>query len=136
MARSPVVMKLEGELVALQQLERARLGTRTITGVVMRGEGERIMQDSKENYVPVLTGALQATGRVEGPEESGGELAVELLYGGSGVDYAVTVHETDRAYRNGKSWKYLEIPANNAQQGMEGRMGGRIGAYLEGLFGR
>lgn len=76
-----------------------------------------IMEDSKENYVPVDTGNLRSTGRVD-TAQSGAGIVSEMKYGGRPgeatgryVNYAVIVHETNRNYRNGKTWKYLETPA-------------------------
>ena len=86
--------------------------------------GERIMADSKKNYVPVVTGALRGSGFVNLPENVGGRVTVTLGYGGPSANYALAVHENPRAGRGGitttgklgknKSrvgqWKYLEIP--------------------------
>lgn len=69
-----------------------------------------VMTESKRDYVPVRTGALRSTGTVLPPEVENNQLVVRLGYGGVAAPYALAVHETDKNYRHGKQWKYLETP--------------------------
>ena len=86
-------------------------------------EAERMMTISKQQ-VPVDTGNLRASGHVTLPFESGGQVFVELGYGGpagagahggqsnaQSVGYALTVHEDlQMQHRQGTKAKYLEDP--------------------------
>ena len=49
--------------------------------------GEEVMADSKENYVPVDTGALSSTGTAHKPERDGDESFVVLGYGGPAAGF-------------------------------------------------
>lgn len=49
--------------------------------------GEEVMADSKENYVPVDTGALRSTGTTHLPERDGDESVVVLGYGGPAAGF-------------------------------------------------
>lgn len=82
-------------------------------GRAVKATGDEIMQISQNVYVPVDTGDLQATGRVDDVKQirGSGVFIVEMKYGGDMLPYAVNVHETNRNYRNGRQWKYLETPA-------------------------
>lgn len=75
---------------------------------------ERIMRISKDTFVPVDTGALQSSGNVSLPVITESSIEVVLSYGNESVDYAISVHETDKHYRNGKQWKYLETPLKDS----------------------
>ena len=83
------------------------------TGSLYRS-AEEIMTDSKENYVPVDTGALRGTGKVLPPVMEGNQVTVVLGYGDESVNYAVHVHENPDAYHPVGGWKYLEAPAKKA----------------------
>jgi hypothetical protein len=68
---------------------------------------ERLMTEIKTvPHVPVDLGNLRDTGIVVAAAD---RLAVTMSFGGPAVDYAVTVHETNKNYRVGH-WKYLEQP--------------------------
>ena len=81
-------------------------------------EGEQIMARSKDEFVPVDTGALKSTGHVEKPVVLGTEVSVELGYGGPTgvatadgkdyVGYALYVHE-GTSHMEGRF--FLERPA-------------------------
>lgn len=73
-------------------------------------EGNNLMADSKENYVPVDLGVLTNTGYVTLPEKVGSVLVVELGFGGPAEAYALPVHErTELRHEVGEA-KYLEKP--------------------------
>ncbi len=74
-------------------------------------EALEIMAESKK-IVPVMTGALRASGRVEPPRNRGGDVSVLMSYGGSAAPYAFKVHEdTDARRKPGQQAKFLEEPA-------------------------
>lgn len=93
-------------------------------------EAERIMTASKE-IVPVLTGALRASGVVLLPEVSATNVSVELGYGGPAAPYAVYVHENVMArHKEGQQAKFLERPMLEAAEGMEGRLADALRAEM------
>ena len=116
-------------IAQLRAVRKATLGA--YEGTAMRA-GKDIMLISKSEFVPIETGALMGSGRVEKEGLPGGKFQVLMKYGGP-PDYAVAVHEVDKNYRNGRQWKYLETPAKqfNFQvmmtTDMRRRMAGRIG---------
>jgi len=75
----------------------------------MNEQAERTMTRSKNDYCPVDTGALRASGQVD-TEAQGSVVTSELGYGGESAPYAIYVHEINKNYRGGKQWKYLETP--------------------------
>ena len=85
--------------------------------------GTKIVTLSKQAYVPVDTGALRSSLRTAKPKVTGSVISVTLSAGGPAVPYALRVHETNLAYRNGRQWKYLETPLNlmrpNAKKDLE-----------------
>ena len=103
--------------------------------------GEKVMGDSKENYVPVATGSLRASGWVKLPEVKMNEVIIELGFGGPAAPYALVTHENPRAGKTegvspqghkyprtqaGKptwathgEWKYLETPLKKHQRDIE-----------------
>jgi hypothetical protein len=85
-------------------------------------EAVRIMNDSQANYVPVQTGELRRSGKVEEPRETGSGFEVTLSYG---ADYALYVHEAPPGYGQGKR-KFLETPVNAAARGMDSRVAARL----------
>jgi hypothetical protein len=104
-------------------------------------EGERIMADSKATYVPVDTGTLRASGRVDPPMQEGGVTVVTLGYGGPSAQYALAVHENPRAGHTGGfspsgrpyahyakvgEWKYLETPWKAAAAGLVERLASEL----------
>lgn len=86
-------------------------------------EGTEIMADSKENYVPVLTGNLRNTGHVDQPAPSGGgQFTVVLSYD---APYAGIVHEAPPGWGQGRR-KYLETPVMAASRGFQSRVASRM----------
>lgn len=107
MARNGVSVEIAG-LPGLQRALRDRPETvRRAVGRGLSQAGEEVMADSKANYVPVRSGALRATGRVEAPATDGTWIRVALGYGGPAAPYALWVHEGTRRMRGRK---YLERP--------------------------
>ena len=81
---------------------------------ILLGMAEDIIKDAQENFVPVDTGALKASGFARRVPEGG----VELGFGGEGIDYALVVHENPAPYHPIGQWKYLEEPVTAAMPGM------------------
>lgn len=76
----------------------------------MYKEATTVLNESKK-IVPVDTGALKNSGRVELPKIGIGSIDVEITYGGTAAKYAWYVHEDPEAtHAPGKTFKYLEIP--------------------------
>lgn len=82
-------------------------GTNVRKAVIQRMNliAEEIMRDSKDNYCPHKTGHLKATGQVIKAEPS---MPTAIMY--YYASYAVYVHEINKQYHKGKTWKYLEKP--------------------------
>jgi hypothetical protein len=65
-----------------------------------------IYEDSKTNYVPIDTGALKNSAKME--EKSGvSNYTIKISYN---TTYAIYVHEIVYYYHAHGSWKYLETP--------------------------
>ena len=80
---------------------------------------ERVMTDSKENYVPVVTGELRRSGFVDYPQsKSLGRIGVVLGYGRTFPSrrYAVTVHEAPPEYGQGRRKFLTRALFHNAPQ--------------------
>lgn len=88
-------------------------------------EAQTIIAEAVRDYVPIDTGTLAASGRVDTPVLSPGAVEVTLGFGGQAVPYAIAVHENPRAGQTGGvspqgqkyrhfarhgQWKYLETP--------------------------
>lgn len=87
---------------------------------------ETVMTLSKQDFVPVGTGALRASGHVETPIIGSDHVSVTLGFGGPATPYALAVHENPRSGKTGGrspsgkrytyswarigEWKYLETP--------------------------
>lgn len=84
-------------------------------------QAEQIMTDSKQNYVPVVSGVLKGSGTVLKPVVVGNIITVVLGYGGMASEYAVVVHEYPVSYGQHKN-KYLQKPLNKAVTGMPNRL--------------
>ncbi len=103
-------------------------GPKTITtlGQALYREGATIFEESQDE-VPVDTGNLRVSGKLEFPKIQGSEVVVDISYGGAAADYALAVHEDmERTYRNNKKSKYLEDPAKRRIRGMDSRLLGAV----------
>lgn len=79
------------------------------------GTANAVLNESKK-IVPVDTGTLKDSGRVERPKVDEDGIEVEITYGGAASRYALIVHENMNArHADGKSAKYLEIPVKAAE---------------------
>ena len=68
------------------------------------------------NRVPVLTGALMGTGKVQEPEEDGSSVSIKLGYGDESVGYAIYVHEAlEGAHPPSPDWSWTKKVAAGGQ---------------------
>lgn len=93
-------------------------------------EANTVLNESKK-IVPVATGNLRSSGRVEKPKSTETETSVEITYGGAAAPYAIYVHEIPH-YRHaaGKTFKFLEIPAMAHSDKFARNVKERVLAYL------
>ncbi len=101
---------------------------------------EVVMTDSKDNYVPVVSGALYNSGFVEPPEFGRQKVLVRIGFGGGTTAYALRVHEAPVSWGQGKN-KYLTKPLkfhistfpSLIQQAVQSRVASRE-AFIQGKF--
>lgn len=102
-------------------------------------EATVVLNESKR-IVPVDTGNLRASGKVENPAQLGTRYSIEVTYGGAASPYAMIVHEvppnsggrwgTGMKHKAGKSYKFLETPANAHRDKFTRNVKERIADYL------
>ncbi|WIC89048.1 hypothetical protein SEA_OTTAWA_105 [Arthrobacter phage Ottawa] len=88
-------------------------------------EGQLAFRTSQKR-VPYRFGILKGSGRVFPPEVQAGDVNVTLGYGGNARKYAAAVHEINKNYRNGKSYKYLLTAVEERVAGFDSRIAKRI----------
>ena len=133
-------IELRGLKTLIQQMERTEGGEK-ILAQALDGEATVVLNESKK-IVPVATGNLRASGRVERPITGNGKASVEITYGGIAAPYALIVHEvptnsggrwgTGMKHAAGKSYKYLEIPVMAHKKKFVDGVRGRIDDMLQG----
>ena len=85
---------------------------------VLNEEAQLIFRDS-QRLVPVKTGVLRGSGQIVPPRKKGTKWEVVIGYGGAASSYALKQHENlQYRHKEGKSAKYLEIPAQNRSKNM------------------
>jgi hypothetical protein len=109
-------------------------GPKAMGGALFR-EGESIMGDSKEKFVPVITGNLRSSGHVDKPKITTKGASVELGFGGPAAPYALAVHENPNTGKTAEGsrvgeWKYLETPYKQHLKDMDERVAKDMGAQL------
>jgi hypothetical protein len=139
-------MTVSGIQTTKLKLQRNSLKAIGATKLALREEAERIMAISKEQYVPVDTGNLRASGHVKTPQAVGSLVYVDLGYGGAAAPYALSVHENPRSGKTGGispsgfpyehwaqtgEWKYLETPVKQALPGLNKRIQTRVRTVLQ-----
>lgn len=102
---------------------------RSAAKIALREEAEAIMAESRDIYVPIDTGHLKSTGKVQNVAETGSEMVVSMGYS---ADYAEEVHENLRARHLVGSAKYLETPLIGAYTNMSARVSARIRSLIGG----
>ena len=112
------------------QLHTLAFRARIVAGMALKHRADAVMERSKAEFVPVKTGRLRDTGRVESVEFSGSSISVDLKYGGPQAPYAILQHETPWfQHRNGQ-WKFLEQPLYEEA----GTMLPQIAADMQGML--
>lgn len=131
-------VRLTGEK-ELQKLLRKDQTLGPIVRNAMYSEATVVLNESKR-IVPVRTGSLRRSGMVEQPKTVGTRTSVEVTYGGDAAPYALYVHEippnsggrwgTGMTHKSGKTYKFLEIPANAHRDKFIRNVLDRIADYL------
>lgn len=118
--------ELRGAKAMQRKIERIAKEYANRVERALRVEAELIITRSKRDFVPVDLGALRDSGHAENVRRRGRDLEVSLVYGDASAPYALIQHENpDFAHRVG-SWKYLEIPLNEAIPGMDARIAAEV----------
>ena len=112
-----------------QRFQAAAPGIRQEVKSELMVFAEEVMAASKL-IVPVDTGALMNTGKVQPPVATDDEVSVTLGYGDESVGYALYVHEEMASpkgnpivwTRPGSGPKYLENPLRERQDKLPGRI--------------
>ena len=105
--------KITGDKELIRTLKRIEEKNHVVIAAALFQEANKIMADSKENFVPVDLGALKNSGRVSKPELKQ-PISVTLSYGGTAKDYALIQHENLWFKHPTGGAKYLERPVMNA----------------------
>lgn len=121
-------MKINVKVNAKNFFPQVQNATVNTLGSAMYMVAEEIMTDSKQNYVPVKTGALRRTGFVDKPAINGNRIVVMLGYN---TPYARRVHEYPVSFGQGKN-KYLSKPIN----AMVPQMSRRVVTHMKRLVGK
>lgn len=88
------------------------------------GEAKDILEDSKQNYVPIDEGVLIEDNDIIGPSVQGDITTVDIAFGlGGAAAYAEFVHEHPTHSRKNK---YLEKPIRAAAPGMAAALSRRL----------
>lgn len=97
----------------------------------LRAEAEIEMTEAKRR-TPVKTGALRASGHVEGPIWERDDLYVRLVFGGPAAPYAVRVHEDLEAFHRVGQAKFLESTLMESVPYLARRVAERIAREMRG----
>lgn len=116
-------LTLEGTDVVVAHLHAIGERVKPVAARALLAEAEAIMTRSKEEYVPVDTGVLRASGHVNPPDIHGDDVSVSLGFGGAAKDYAVIQHERLDYKHTVGGPKYLERPLLEATRGLAERIG-------------
>lgn len=119
-------VRFTGATKAARQLQAAALsGTPALATALFR-EANAIMTAAKQDYVPVNTGALRASGVVEPPVMGMTRVSVDMGFGGPAIPYAVRQHEDLTLRHKVGGPKYLEIPLKARLAGMPAVIKGHV----------
>jgi len=118
-------VKLEGDEEMIRELNKIINEFPKKVASSMYKRAEEVMTISKRDFCPVDIGTLQGTGFVDQPEienttfGKGGNISVQLSYGGPAAPYATEQHENLFLVHPGKGEsKYLETPLKAAARTM------------------
>lgn len=111
-------MPVKVSLTYNNKINSKRVSTEKKLFKELEKQGEKILKTAKDKYVPVQTGALKESGKVEAHEPirngtSGYDQAkVDITFGNEDVNYALSVHEAPPDWGQGKN-KYLTNAIND-----------------------
>ena len=134
---------LKGNKKLIQNLRKMAKKSPKAAGSAIFREGEEIMANSKDKFVPVDLGALKDSGFTNLPVIRSNGATVTIGYGGAAAAYALAIHEHPSGH-SPPSWKgsvnfrvggpkYLELPFNEAIPGMPKRLASNIQDFLIGF---
>jgi hypothetical protein len=90
---------------------------------------EIVLARSKQEFVPIDTGFLSSTGFVL-VDRSGSDIVARI---GFTADYAAAVHETNKNYKGGRQWKYLETPMKESLPDIAAKCQADLKRWIESL---
>lgn len=138
---------LKGVREMRQQVAKLNRTLSRALEAAVKDECESILTRSKAEFVPVDQGTLRDDSGVEVTREPNGEVTGSIYYGkGDAAPYALAIHEYPSSH-NPPTWpdgtpitfhppgrgpKYLELPFNEAQDGMIQRIADTIKTKLPG----
>lgn len=123
-------MRVKGDKALMAALEKLGNQAPAAVGRALHNRAESIITESKEQYVPVDTGALRASGTVLLPFIQGQHVQVEMGFGGVAAPYAVKVHEDPAAHHPVGEYKYLEKPFNKQRRHLPSDVWREINALI------
>ena len=114
-----VTAKIKGARVSRENIRRMTKAVRKKLFDEIVHISAQILDHSKKNYVPELSGDLKRSGRLV--KHPGRYPTVEIGFGGAAVDYAVLQHENPFFnHPRGGSYKYLEFAVRDFEPRIEG----------------
>jgi hypothetical protein len=107
--RNPLTIAWNGRFLSVRGVDRAVAALNEAAKDALEGAAEDVLAEA-DRQVPMDTGALRASGRIEHrPDRVGPRF--DILYGGPGIPYAFHVHEMNKNYRRrGSKWRYVIDP--------------------------
>ena len=107
MAEKLITFQLTGVVEMRRKFERLVREFPEAVGSALHEELEIELLEAKQR-TPVDTGALRASGFVEGPKVRRGHISDRIVFGGPAAPYAVIVHEDLEAHHPVGQAKFLE----------------------------
>lgn len=129
--------KFTGSTAMANRLERFRRRVPRFLEQASRAEFEKELKEMKR-VVPLDTGDLESTGRVETTRDGGGVVSTVIFGDPSmGVNYAVVQHEDlTLNHKNGRQAKYIESTLKESAPFMKARISFRYSTFLGQSFMR
>ena len=116
-------------------INQAAVGANKACGRAIYAEAEHVLERTIPR-VPVATGRLRDSGKVDGPRMRAGDVEATVIFGNeTDVDYAIFVHEDLRAVHPRGEAKFLERTLNEAKATYSQRVGQRISDFFGGMGG-
>lgn len=132
---SSLSVELVGQDALIRMLAKAGAAAPRTLARALHDEAQDIFARSQA-IVPFDEGVLSGSesAQLHPPSIVGGEIVVEITYGGNASGYAAVQHE-NRSFRHdaGRRSHYLQTPFEDAQAGMANRLATRVEAILRGL---